>query len=96
MTVIHAAESALVISFGCGCLENVSKFGQLGNDKVYIDKAVQWAGDMTTAQVVETGRSRTYWKRNQRGAEEGWINCATIDVHAMFLMSSLSDCHNHQ
>ena len=37
---------------------------------------------MTRAQDPETGRYLTYWERNERGLDPGWINCATASAKA--------------
>ena len=44
---------------------------------------------MTRAQDPETGRYLTYWERNERGLDLGWINCATASAKAMMSLGRL-------
>jgi len=57
--------------------------GRTSGDSLYLAKARQLANAMTKAQDAKSGRYPTYWERNQRGEEEGWINCAAYDARVM-------------
>jgi len=57
--------------------------GRTTGDSLYLAKARQLANTMTRAQDAKSGRYPTYWERNQRGEEEGWINCAAYDARVM-------------
>ena len=52
-------------------------------------KACELANAMTRAQDPETGRYLTYWERNERGLDPGWINCATASAKAMMSLGRL-------
>ncbi len=57
--------------------------GRCTGDSLYLAKAQQLANTMTVAQDATSGRYPTYWERNRRGEEEGWINCAAYDAWVM-------------
>ena len=44
---------------------------------LYLAKAIDLANSMTVAQDRETGRYPTYWERNFKLKQEGWINTAS-------------------
>lgn len=62
--------------------------GRITGDSLYLAKARQLANTMTLAQDAKSGRYPTYWERNKRGEEEGWINCAAYDARVMLQLDA--------
>lgn len=65
------------------CIAAYQRAHEVTGKEIYLAKACALANTMTIAQDKDTGRYPTYWERNERGRQAGWINCATHDAKVM-------------
>ena len=62
--------------------------------ELYLAKAVALANNMTRVQNFFNGRYTTWWKYDNKGWKEDWINCAVYDAQVMMgLGKSLQKIH---
>lgn len=50
---------------------------------IYLEKAKQFANNLTNIQDPQTGQYYTWWDTNPKHKIIGWFNCATEDIKAM-------------